>query len=124
GHDLLSVEAAAEVTAAAVPVNHPLLRDVGLGGVRWGHAFSISTLPAGFEVLLQAAEQPLLAVGQVEATTLYLLLPELSSGNFTRHPAFPILMANLVAAAGGPVLPGRLPLGESVTLPTATLYPH
>src|SRR5690606_36815243 len=29
GHDLLSVEAAVEVTAAAVPVNHPLLRDVG-----------------------------------------------------------------------------------------------
>lgn len=105
------------------PNPDPLLIGVDFSGVRWSKAWSPVTFPEGFVILMQAGEMPLLLRGQSdllgENTPLWVLLADLSHGNFTKHPAFPILMANLVESAAQSPLSGSLKTGETIWLPAS-----
>jgi len=110
------------------PAQDPLLAGIDFSGVRWSSAWSLGSLPPGFETLLQAGETPLLlraapgmagdGAGESGASApLWVLLADLERGNFTRHPAFPILMANLVENARQGALPASVQTGEPIPLP-------
>ncbi len=104
-------------------VDDKLLEGISLNGLRWERAWAIASLPEGFSVLMAAGEQPLLLGGTIGASEVVVLLPVLEEGNFTRHPAFPIFIANLVKASAGFSLPGQLAAGQPLPLPGAERYP-
>jgi hypothetical protein len=97
------------------PTQDPLLAGVDFGGVRWTKAWSLASIPEGFSVLLQAGDAPLLLAGGQR----WVLLADLGQGNFTRHPAFPILMANLVQQVDKQPLPASVKTGQALALPPA-----
>ena len=80
-------------------------------------------LPDGFVPLLRTPERALLARGERGNTQVYLFLLDLRSGNLTRHPAFPVLVANLLHTAGAVSLPAELDVGQALPLPDEQLYP-
>lgn len=52
-----------------------------------------------------------------------MLLPDLRSSNLTRHPAFPIFLANLVQLVAGTDLPTAIRAGDPLLLPSRQTYP-
>lgn len=124
GSELLAVRGLEPVRGPAQPAGDPLLANVDFSGVRWARVWALDGLPAGFTPLLQAGQLPLLARGQSGPSQVYLLLPELDGGNLARHPAFPVLLANLVQSAGQAALPAQLYTGVPLPLPDAADYPH
>jgi hypothetical protein len=110
------------------PVHDPLLAGIDFSGVRWSKALTLAGGLAGFETLLQAGESPLLlrllsgpaGTGSAAAprrSAIWVLLADLGRGNFTKHPAFPILMANLVESVRQGSLPPSVQTGEEIPLP-------
>src|SRR5690606_21230616 len=97
---------------------------VDLGGVRWGQATVLEPVPDDFEPLLQAGTMPLLLRGVRRGGAVFLLLADLESGNLARHPAFPVLVANLVPGAtrDGPPPPPNT--GAPLPLPAAAAFPQ
>ena len=100
----------------------PLLAGVDFGGVRWVDAWSFKDSPAGFFTLVQAESVPLILRGEVDnsqggRSRLVALLADLSRGNFTKHPAFPILIGNLMQSLRQAPLPPSLHTGEQIALP-------
>lgn len=95
----------------------PLLAGVDFGGVRWSRAWQLARIPDDFTLLVQAGNVPILLDGQAEATRLTVLLADLSGGNFAQHPAFPILISNLVQNVRQAPLPASLYTGERIPLP-------
>jgi hypothetical protein len=64
----------------------------------------------------------LLLHSQIGHSSVYILTADLSKGNFTKHPAFPIFLAKLVdSTMEGPV-PVELQLGEEIPLPPSSKY--
>jgi hypothetical protein len=121
---LLPVRGLENVRSLPVPATDPLLADVDFSGVRWSKVWALEALPEGFESLLQADRLSLLARGRAGFSQVYLLLPDLRSGNLTRHPTFPVLLANLVQSVGKVTLPTSLPAGEALPLPPPEGYPR
>lgn len=125
---LLGAAARQTIPAGAVtqaPSPSPVVAGIDFSGVRWGRAWSLAALPAGFAPLLQAAGAPLLLEGPAGgpgAGPVLVLLADLAQGNFTRHPAFPILMANLVELARQAPLPASFQTGQALPLPPAGAY--
>jgi hypothetical protein len=97
----------------AAPLQFPSpglsLSDVDFSGVRWSQAWELEEIPAGFRTLLQAGDVPLLLQGDVGQSRVWVLLADLSSGNFTRHPAFPIFIVNQVQARSARCRPASTP---------------
>jgi hypothetical protein len=105
----------------------PLVAGIDFSGVRWARALTLAVAPPGFTTLLQANGTPLLLQGQVvgpsgERSQVTVLLADLARGNFARHPAFPILMANLVELARQAPLPAGFETGEVLPLPAPGSY--
>lgn len=115
---------AERLSTVAVPVPDPVLDGIDFAGVRWGAVRTLLSPPAGYLSLLQAGQTPLLMRGEGERGLVYLFLPELEGGNFLRHPAFPLLIVNLVASATASPLPLQLSAGDELPLPRAVLYPQ
>lgn len=121
---LLPLEEPALPTSAPVPGEAPLLKGIEFTGVRWGPVWRLAQLPPYFEPLLEAGSSPLLVRGQPPGSTVYLWLANLESGNLTRHPAFPVLVANLVNSVASRALPDQIATGSALPLPDAVAYPH
>ncbi len=108
-------------------------------------------IPPGFLPLLEANQTPLLLIGTpgrsglaaspagpqagalpvtgdapaeaaLASSRVVVLLADLAFGNFTKHPAFPILMANLVEFARQSPAPPGFHTGEAVPLPAPGSY--
>ena len=77
----------------------PLFDGIDLTGVKWGGAFPAASLPTELRVLLGKKDIPVLLEGDIQKTHLVVLNLELGSGNFVSHPAFPLLIANILDAA-------------------------
>ena len=75
-----------------------ILEGVDLTGIRWGNAVRIDSLE-NFEILASAGDLPLLATQSQGGSEIYLFTPLIAEGNFTKHPAFPILLSNLAASS-------------------------
>lgn len=118
-----------------IPVGAPLLtpdlsrltEEIDFSSVRWGRAARLGAPPQGFSTLLQAGDVPLLMSGSLlnragGASSAWLLLADLGTGNFTKQPAFPIMIANLVEQARGAPLPPSIKTGQPLPLPPAGNY--
>jgi len=99
--------------------NDPLLNGVDLTGVRWNSSWRLQSLPSGMDSIVQVGGEPILLRGVVNGgrTSLVVLLADLASGNLTEHPAFPILIANLVTGLHQAPLPIHVQAGEPIRLP-------
>lgn len=121
----LVAQARREVPANApiqVPNPDPLLAGIDFSGVRWSRAWTLVNIPNSFNTLLQAGDAPLLLRGELEReqagpTRVLVLLADLSRGNFTKHPAFPILIANIVQDLLRMPFSASFNTGEGVRLP-------
>jgi Ca-activated chloride channel family protein len=100
----------------------PLLKDVDFSGVRWVEAWGVNEIPQGYTVLLQADDTPLILLGNEYGKELLLILADLNVGNFTRHPAFPILIGNVIRQAQAAPFPSSLHTGQDIELPQSDEY--
>lgn len=119
----LAVEGRASSLPPDAPLQFPapdlILAGIDFNGVRWGRAWRLVGIPEGFTTLLQAGEVPLVLRGTVNGAPLWVLLADLGRGNFTKHPAFPILLANYALAGRAALLPPSLPAGAALPIPAA-----
>ena len=127
GDGILSAQGKRDIPPGALlqlQANDPLLASVDLSGIRWGRAFHLTALPAGFVSVVQAGDAPLLVRGDVQdgATHVAALLADLDKGDLSRTPAFPILIGNLVNSIHADLLPPSLLSGQVVDLPPAGSY--
>lgn len=110
-------------TPLQFPVPDERLAGVDFNGVRWERAYELPPSLAGLTPLVLAGGQPLLAAGQAGSSQVVAVLADLGRGNFTRHPAFPVLVANLVFAPGQGLLPETLYTGQPLPLPAEAQAP-
>ena len=96
--DLVPVLDLEAVEALPSTAPDPILDGVDLAGVRWDQAVRVAP-EDGFEALASAGSLPLLLRDEAPGREVYIFTPMLVGGNFTKHPAFPILLANLVEQA-------------------------
>jgi hypothetical protein len=121
---LLPIGSLQNIDPFSIIVNpDPLLADVDLTGVRWTKAWTLESGQQEFDPILQSRETPLLLRSEVGLSNIVLLTPDLNSGNLTRHPAFPVLIANLIRLSGDVSLPGAIKTGEVISLPPASEFP-
>ena len=126
---LLGQTEAGSVSELPFPRVDPLLDDIDFNGVRWARVWVPERTPPGLEAILTAGRTNLLLHGRSGLSELVLLLAETADENgtptaFARHPAFPVLIANIAAAAAGASLPPQTALGEALLLPPAERYPE
>ena len=119
---LLGQVRARPVTELPFPQPDDLLADVDFTGVRWDSAWQPENIPVGLEPVLSAGTSPILLHGRAGLSDIVLLLAQVSDANgtptaFARHPAFPVLVANIVRDAAGIQLPNQLATGTALTLP-------
>lgn len=100
----------------------PLLNEVDFGSVRWGGAWSLSEIPPEFSAIVQVGNTPILMRGQQGSSDVTVLLAHLDSGNFTKDPAFIILLANVVSGSRETLFAEELPLGHAIILPSTGDY--
>ena len=95
GDPQLLVEGLEPISGLLNVADHQVLKAVDLAGVRWDYAWMFSG-ESEFDWLLKSGDQPILILLQEGESEVFLFLSPLISGNFTKHPAFPILLSNLV----------------------------
>ena len=123
-HDLLTIQSSTEIQGLPIPKDDPLLFNIDFSGVRWSKAWNLESTPEGLEPLLESDNLPLLIKSQQDFSTIYVLLADLFSGNFIKHPAFPSLIANFIKISSRTNLPGQIPIGGSLFLPSGNIYPR
>jgi hypothetical protein len=100
---------------AAAP-DEPLLAGINFGGVRWSSAWTLPGSPVDFSTVLSAGGIPLLLRRSGAGREVLVLLADLRSGNFSQHPAFPVLVASLVDRVRQAPLPAQLALGDGLQM--------
>ena len=112
---------------ARVDPDQPLLRFVDLSTLHIGRARSVN-LATGMSALIRtSAGDPLLAVGRVDGRQVAVLTFALGESDLPLQVAFPLLMSNLadlLAPAGGSVLPASVPLGAPLTISVDPTVQH
>jgi hypothetical protein len=96
GNSKVNVMGLEKITAPIEVTPHEVLDGVDLSGVRWEFTWTVSEDISG-ERLVKAGEFPLMVSQRLNGTDVFFFFPQLSSGNFIKHPAFPILLASLVS---------------------------
>ncbi|MFQ5615566.1 MAG: hypothetical protein ACE5GO_03800, partial [Anaerolineales bacterium] len=124
---LLGTAKIVKISTLPFPNPDPLLVDVDFTGVRWTNVWELRSVPKGFDPILQAGSLPLILRGQVGIAQITLLLPEIATENgtptpFARHPAFPVLIANVVEMCGL-AFPDQIQTGDTLPLPAPDQYP-
>ncbi|GAB4581302.1 MAG: hypothetical protein Fur0022_40490 [Anaerolineales bacterium] len=104
--------------------SHPFLTSLDFTGLRNLHSVTF-TLPAWLtdyplQTVLEAEGHPLLQHGQTGQTQTAILSIDLTTGNLTQHPAFIILLNNLLTYYRTLAIPDQLPLGAPLYFPTGT----
>lgn len=117
GQRLLPVSGSVEITGQPVPDPSGPLGGIDFSGVQWGRAWEVSNEDGMLASLLDANGAPLLLSGRTDGTRLYVLAADLSAGNLTRHPAFPILIASLVQQTRPSGWPAAIQAGQPLPLP-------
>lgn len=103
---------------------HPFLAGLDFTGLRNLQRVA-SDLPPwlaeyALQTLLASESTPLLQHGQTGQTQTTILSLDLASGNFTQHPAFIILLNNLLAYYHRQAIPDQIPLGTPLQIPTGS----
>ena len=76
-------------------VSHEILDNVDLTGVRWEYVWRLVNEIEG-EQLVMSGNLPLLIDHLEDQSEVFFFLAPLSSGNFTKHPAFPLFLSSLI----------------------------
>lgn len=104
--------------------DHPILEGLDISGIRWGGVPSLSeeesidSRPASPVIpLIYAGDQVILVELNDEDGDKFFLLPGLNEGNFTKSPAFPIFINNLIDYAKKSPIKTSYLLGEVLELP-------
>ena len=101
----------------ATAPDEPLLAGNDFNGVRWTSAWTLSPDDLSkFTPLLSAGDIPLLLRLPDAGRDVLVLLADLRSGNFSQHPAFPVLLASLVERVRQAPLPSQQALGDTFSL--------
>jgi hypothetical protein len=98
-------------TTSVIPVGTPvevadqlsiahgsILEGLGLDSVRWEFASVFGKLEY-YNEIATAGDLPFVLRWQTDLSDVYIFAPLLASGNFTKHPAFPILLSRFVSLA-------------------------
>jgi hypothetical protein len=122
-----SSQAVAANALTHIPKRHPITNGIDFNSVRWGRVYELTNPHPGLETLLAANDAPILLYGQVQAQAsqprpVVVLLADLARGNFAQHPAFPMLIANLVDYSRNSALPQTIKTGEPLALPPLKAY--
>jgi hypothetical protein len=111
GGPFATTESVADPRVSRVRAGDSLLDGVDLSGVTFGPT-PVFTLAAGDEEIVGAVDGPLLYRTEMNGQPAVVMTfdPELS--NLPKRVAFPVLIANLVAALAPDGIPAAIPLGE------------
>ncbi|MBN2045160.1 MAG: BatA and WFA domain-containing protein [Anaerolineales bacterium] len=90
--DLIAVQSQAEVLPGSILIG------AGMESVRWEFGYDLSDVQ-NFEPLAEADNIPLVLHQKTGQSDIYLFALLLEAGNFTKHPAFPILLSRFVSQA-------------------------
>lgn len=120
---LLEVTGIIEVGENVVQEDVTALAQVGLDTVRWGGAWLVEN-SKNYRKLAWTTDATLLAYNDQEYAQIYLLLPDLNDGNFTQHPAFPILISNIIDEARPLNYPSQLNLGKELEIGGQFIHPQ
>ena len=92
-----------------------ILNGVELNSVSWDNIWLPYTESDTdlFEDLAWSGTAPILRVQRREEGDVYIFLPELQSGNFVKHPAFPILIENVIKAAERKIIPSSMLVADT-----------
>ncbi|MFT4039595.1 MAG: BatA domain-containing protein [Thermomicrobiales bacterium] len=106
-------DAVTEPTVSRVRAGDPVLAGVDLAGATFGPTANIVPA-AGDEEIVGDAAGPLLFRTQVGGQPALVLTSDPEASNLPKRVAFPILIANMVAALAPDSIPGAVPLGEAL----------
>ncbi|MFN2145271.1 MAG: vWA domain-containing protein [Anaerolineales bacterium] len=93
-----------------------IMEGAGLESVRWEYAAVLSDVN-DFETLASSGELPFILRQQTLESDVFLFAPLLETGNFTKHPAFPILLSRFVALARDFSPQPSYQVGDALILP-------
>ncbi|NUM47525.1 MAG: VWA domain-containing protein [Anaerolineales bacterium] len=104
---------------------HPFLNSLDFTGLRNLASSPLNDTPTWLtayplQTLLAVEDRPLLQHGQTGQTQTTLLNIDITAGNLTQHPAFIILLNNILAYYRSLALPDQIPLGTPLHIPTGT----
>src|SRR5215212_10271314 len=106
-----TAEGIADPKVTRVRAGDPLLEGVDLSGATFGPT-PIFTLSAGDEEIVGSADGPLLFRTKVNDQPAVVLTVDPETSNLPKRVAFPVLIANMVAALAPDGIPAAIPLGE------------
>ena len=104
---------------------NPFLTGLDFTGLRNVQLSTFNTLPSwladyDLQTLLETEGHPILLHGQTGLTQTTVFLPDLASGNLTRHPAFILLLNNILTYYRNLAIPDQILLGNPLHVPTGT----
>lgn len=123
GSALLPVLGRTKIIRPLNPSDDPLLADVDFAPLTFGDGLGLDPADTWTPVLTDANGLGLIWRGAAASSRLVAFTFDLEASNLTRRAAFPILMANAVAALLPAQLPPSLGPGESIALPAPDLFP-
>ncbi|MEJ2511133.1 MAG: BatA and WFA domain-containing protein [Anaerolineales bacterium] len=88
------------ITEPVQVLSHEILKNVNLTGVRWEYVWRLMEGLDG-EELVWSGNLPLLVDHLEDQSEVFFFLAPLSSGNFTKHPAFPLFLSSLIKYSEG-----------------------
>ena len=106
-----TAEGISEPRVTRVRAGDPLLAGVDLSGATFGPT-PVFTLSAGDEEIIGSPEGPLLYRTEVNGQPSVILTVDPETSNLPKRVAFPVLIANMVAALAPDGVPAAIPLGE------------
>jgi Ca-activated chloride channel family protein len=109
-------------TPLIIDQQDPILEGIDFASVRWLQIWSLSAIPSGFSNLIEAGDSPVLLRGRSGGTNIFVLLADMEKGNFTKDPAFIILLANILASTNQTFFPNQIQLDNPIPLPKSSYY--
>jgi Ca-activated chloride channel homolog len=110
------------LNAHPVLIKDPLLLNLELNNISWKNIWSPDSVPDGYEPMIHVSGHPLLLRSRQENVTVLVLLDDLTSGNFTSHPAFPLFFSNLIRSTREKYVSSSLLTGEPIWLPSSNAF--
>ena len=111
GGPFATAEGVIDPQVTRVRAGDPLLAGVDLSGATFGPTPKF-TLSAGDEEIVGSADGPLLFRTEVNDQPAVILTVDPETSNLPKRVAFPVLIANMVAALAPDGIPAAIPLGE------------
>jgi len=95
----------------------PITEDLDFAGVRWQESRAVPRWQSHFDPLIAAGDIPLLLQAELPTGNLIVFLPEMTVGNLTMHPSFPLLISNVVETTREFQVEQTYRIGETINFP-------